>query len=678
MLLSRVKDAALLPVQAHFQGDQGGAEQALAALRERPLKLEYPVVEAELMRRRRATIVRRQTNLAVHQRPPLADGGGGAYVAAPIVLDGEAIGLLHGDYLDRPVESLERDAVWAFAEGFAQVFERAVLRRRLREQRRQLRRLVTWTDAIASDLSDSAIELDTGGEPDAAERPAGLEASGAAGAGSRLEEMLTRRELDVLRLMARGDSNRAIATELVVSEGTVKFHVKNILRKLPGLQPGGGRVALRPEPAPLRALPSRREGNTSRTGGFADDTDRSHCGGRGGIGKGMEAGTASAYGRIAEMIDDDRCVVLDGGTASGPRGAGDLPAVTTDCGAPGRSGRARGRLAVHRRYVDAGCDVISTNTWGLPTPRARTAARSGRAPAGPLDGHRPARPPPGPRAVEQEGAPVTAPWPSASTATSTAPTAGDDPAARARRSRSTPPDLILLETMSLVGGRRPRDRGDAARDRAAGVAELPPLPPRRVRGLRPALGRTRGRPVRPRRARFEEIGVGALLINCIPPDHVGGMLAWLRDFTDLPLGMYPNLGYQSAAGWRFDRHSTRPSYAAWRSSGATRARRSSAAAVASAGAIAAAAALAGTKPGLAARMARADGAPTWRRATPSRAPRLARRQGRDLFPLPFPDIAVDSGVFVPTQGSFLVWKHLFEEGIGAASAASTSAAAPAS
>ena len=43
--------------------------------------------------------------------------------------------------------------------------------------------------------------------------------------------------------------------------------------------------------------------------------------------------------------------------------------------------------------------------------------------------------------------------------------------------------------------------------------------------------------------RFEEMGVGALLINCIPPDHVRGMIAWLRDFTDLPLGVYPNLGY---------------------------------------------------------------------------------------------------------------------------------------
>ena len=42
--------------------------------------------------------------------------------------------------------------------------------------------------------------------------------------------------------------------------------------------------------------------------------------------------------------------------------------------------------------------------------------------------------------------------------------------------------------------------------------------------------------------RFEELGVSALLINCLPPDHVEGMLPWLRDFTDLPLGVYPNLG----------------------------------------------------------------------------------------------------------------------------------------
>lgn len=43
---------------------------------------------------------------------------------------------------------------------------------------------------------------------------------------------LTERELDVLRLVAKGLSNRDVAQRLAISENTVKNHVRNMLEKL--------------------------------------------------------------------------------------------------------------------------------------------------------------------------------------------------------------------------------------------------------------------------------------------------------------------------------------------------------------------------------------------------------------------------------------------------------------
>lgn len=43
---------------------------------------------------------------------------------------------------------------------------------------------------------------------------------------------LTPREFEILRHLAEGESNKVIANHLRISDGTVKLHVKAILRKL--------------------------------------------------------------------------------------------------------------------------------------------------------------------------------------------------------------------------------------------------------------------------------------------------------------------------------------------------------------------------------------------------------------------------------------------------------------
>ncbi|WP_157980964.1 LuxR C-terminal-related transcriptional regulator [Aliidiomarina shirensis] len=46
------------------------------------------------------------------------------------------------------------------------------------------------------------------------------------------QQPLTKREKEILRLLTEGKSNRILAEELAISEGTVKVHIKNILKKL--------------------------------------------------------------------------------------------------------------------------------------------------------------------------------------------------------------------------------------------------------------------------------------------------------------------------------------------------------------------------------------------------------------------------------------------------------------
>lgn len=83
-----------------------------------------------------------------------------------------------------------------------------------------LRSIVAGETVVAPSLTPALARVVQGREP---ETPAGEEGP---------FDVLTPRESEILALLAEGLSNRGIGNNLGISEGTVKVHVKAILRKL--------------------------------------------------------------------------------------------------------------------------------------------------------------------------------------------------------------------------------------------------------------------------------------------------------------------------------------------------------------------------------------------------------------------------------------------------------------
>jgi S-methylmethionine-dependent homocysteine/selenocysteine methylase/SAM-dependent methyltransferase len=376
------------------------------------------------------------------------------------------------------------------------------------------------------------------------------------------------------------------------------------------------------------------------------------------------------YSRIVRMIAADRCVVLDGAfgtelidvTGARPEIEEHLWGVSAVIDHPEQV------RAVHRRYVDCGCDVITTDTWGLPTAvrQQQQLLQGGERPVHWMDvarqGVRLAR-----RAAEESGRGDEVVVAFSVNGDVDTPDGRETIRLLGRAFENDRPDLILMETLSLVRGSTYETVEHLL---ATGVPVWPSF--RRCRhGVCGVYGEHWGGPegVAFGRAarRFEEMGVSALLINCLPPDHVPGMVSWLRDFTDLPLGVYPNLGYLSAGGWRSESAIGGAEYARlalrWREEGAQ---------------IIGGCCGVGPQQIAAAREALADTPPGHRHSAEINADEpepgvIGKRtyapwgdpRGRVLYPLDLPDIQVDPGVFVPTQGSFLIWKYLYREGVGA-------------
>ncbi len=85
-------------------------------------------------------------------------------------------------------------------------------------------------DQITADELQRAVRAVQAGESSLGHGVSKLIAKGLGGA--QQKDQLSDRELDVLRLLARGLGNKEIAKQLFISESTVKFHVHNICLKV--------------------------------------------------------------------------------------------------------------------------------------------------------------------------------------------------------------------------------------------------------------------------------------------------------------------------------------------------------------------------------------------------------------------------------------------------------------
>lgn len=139
--------------------------------------------------------------------PVFSRGTGAGWAALPVLTHGRGYGFLWATREQGAFSPAQSAALSAAAAQFGMALA-------LRQAERRAQRHPTWDQSSAG----------TAWATQHVRRPVP--------ALPGLVEPLSERELSVLRAMATGRRNKAIADELHISENTVKFHIQNIYQKL--------------------------------------------------------------------------------------------------------------------------------------------------------------------------------------------------------------------------------------------------------------------------------------------------------------------------------------------------------------------------------------------------------------------------------------------------------------
>jgi DNA-binding CsgD family transcriptional regulator len=230
--LLRSDGSQLFLESVHFAAEPAWQEEFEAFARAHPATLAPNDPEVQLLRRRIPVLVNDPVASAGMRELTVDAGHSTSYVAVPVIARGGVVGTLHADrhFSGAPLDPVVLSVVAAFAAGFGYALERTVLQDRSRAQVRRMREMLAETETSMEQIFGAGVSLrrDQRGSISTEDRGPAWSLT----TESRLSGLLTRRELEVMDLMARGASNADIAADLVISEGTVKSHVKHILRKM--------------------------------------------------------------------------------------------------------------------------------------------------------------------------------------------------------------------------------------------------------------------------------------------------------------------------------------------------------------------------------------------------------------------------------------------------------------
>ncbi|MBX5470209.1 MAG: GAF domain-containing protein [Thermoleophilaceae bacterium] len=220
----------------HIEAHPAAAAPFLELVRVAEPQLAPDLWETDMVRQRKAILVSDARNDPRTLKLVIEAARTRSYVAAPVAPQGRVTGFFAADrfFARRDVTPLDRDALWAFAEGFAHAYEHVLLKERLRSQADELTKLL---GALGRGLAGLEEGLPGAAAAVPAEAPTRephplMQLLAPAAPVAADHTLLTRREREVLALMAEGATNAMIAERLVISPGTVKSHVKHILRKL--------------------------------------------------------------------------------------------------------------------------------------------------------------------------------------------------------------------------------------------------------------------------------------------------------------------------------------------------------------------------------------------------------------------------------------------------------------